>query len=681
MQKRHTRESGAVLLMALISLIIVTMLAASLFSSALAQMKLSKSSKSARYAEAPAEGALEIAEQRLLTSIPTLLTGSGKPDLPSDVTGSVTYAIDTDYANPNGDGTNQDTVTVNYTISDDFTIDGLPAGDQVKNAGHWEADSDGVQTYYRNYLVWADAQTHNATTRSVRIVEAGLTPLFQYAVFYDGDLEILPGPSMTLSGRVHSNSNIYTGCGAGNTLTINADYFRCAGSIYRERKDDGSATVGTLNIKVKNQAKYYQMLNKAQMLALGFPSTSGFDSLFMGYDSNKDGDLNDPGDYPDFTVGATTLWQGTVGTEAMGVKSHAPPPYGTLQMYDKKGDPSDWGDYNYNASTKQWTPADPPGSGDYNKGNYYQDAALTIVQDVNNPSNWIAKDSSGKPVTLRAGTLTNKTMYDAREGKTVKILDIDMKLLTQDYDANKDGTISAKSGDYIGHTGLIYVARRDDVDPNSGTVLAPNGVRLSNGGRLYGAETSTYSYDSGETNKSRTGATTVVTEDPLYVKGDYNTGAGDATKKMPAAVIADAVNLLSNGWESGTTWSGDGKKDKGELPKATATTFNTAMITGANSTVGSQYSGGFENLPRFHENWDSVNCKIRGSFVNIYKSQIAKGAWVYGGDHYTAPIRDWDYDPSFNDLSKLPPYTPMAGNLRTRITVGSPPPGWPPAAP
>jgi hypothetical protein len=134
-----------------------------------------------------------------------------------------------------------------------------------------------------------------------------------------------------------------------------------------------------------------------------------------------------------------------------------------------------------------------------------------------------------------------------------------------------------------------------------------------------------------------------------------------STKKSAAAVIADAVNLLSNDWEKNSTWSGDGKKDKGELPKASATTYNAAMITGADATVGSSYSGGFENLPRFHEDWGSVSCKIRGSFVNIFKSQIATGKWVYGGDHYTAPNRDWDYDPSFNDLSKLPPYTPMAG--------------------
>src|SRR5262245_29772889 len=417
MRMKHTREQGAALIMALISLLVVIMLSAALFSSALAQIKLSTTAEHANYAEAPAEGALELAEQKLIDEVPTLLTGSGKPDLPADISGSITYTIDTDYADPRGNGNGQDTVNVAYSITDDFTINGLPAADQVKNTGHWEADADGVQTFYRNYLMWADVRTRDVTHRSVRIVEAGLTPLFQYAVFYDGDLEILPGPSMTLSGRVHSNSNIYCGPGPGSTLTINSDYFRCAGNIYRSRKDTGEALQGIVNIKVNDQAKFYKMLSKDEMTALGFKSTSGFDSLWNGYDGNGDGDLNDSGDYPDFTVGATTLWQGTVGTQAHGVKAHEPPDYGTLQMYERKTDSSDWGDYNYDSTSKQWVAADPPGSGQYNRGNYFKDAALTIVQDPSNLNNWIVKDAAGKTVTLRPGTLTNRTMYDAREGK------------------------------------------------------------------------------------------------------------------------------------------------------------------------------------------------------------------------------------------------------------------------
>ena len=43
-------------------------------------------------------------------------------------------------------------------------------------------------------------------------------PIFQFLVFYAGDLEILPGPDMNLSGRIHANGDLYLNAGA--TLTI-----------------------------------------------------------------------------------------------------------------------------------------------------------------------------------------------------------------------------------------------------------------------------------------------------------------------------------------------------------------------------------------------------------------------------------------------------------------------------
>ena len=39
--------------------------------------------------------------------------------------------------------------------------------------------------------------------------ETALVPIFQFAVFYGNDLEIAPGPDMTLIGRVHSNGNLW----------------------------------------------------------------------------------------------------------------------------------------------------------------------------------------------------------------------------------------------------------------------------------------------------------------------------------------------------------------------------------------------------------------------------------------------------------------------------------------
>jgi len=76
-------------------------------------------------------------------------------------------------------------------------------------------------------------------------------PIFQFLAFYQGDLEILPGPDMVLSGRIHTNSNLYLN--ANNALTISdrpvasaevaANPFvqiSAANDIYRGRKDSNT---------------------------------------------------------------------------------------------------------------------------------------------------------------------------------------------------------------------------------------------------------------------------------------------------------------------------------------------------------------------------------------------------------------------------------------------------------
>jgi len=74
-----------------------------------------------------------------------------------------------------------------------------------------------------------------------------LVPLFQFAAFYNKDLEILPGPTMTLSGPVHTNGNLYLYSSLA-TLTISGQV-TAAGDIYRGRKD-GSITPSCNNQQV-----------------------------------------------------------------------------------------------------------------------------------------------------------------------------------------------------------------------------------------------------------------------------------------------------------------------------------------------------------------------------------------------------------------------------------------------
>jgi hypothetical protein len=142
---------------------------------------------------------------------------------------------------------------------------------------------------------------------------------------------------------------------------------------------------------------------------------------------------------------------------------------------------------------------------------------------------------------------------------------------------------------------------------------------------------------------------TIATNNPLYTFGNFNT-----SNKKPAALMADAITILSGNWNDGS--SGQGINSR----VASATQVNACFMTGNTETGahGQGYNGGLENLPRFLEKWDGVNFTWRGSMVDLWYSRQATGAWSYG-NVYTAPNRDWAFDNDLLNVNNLPPGTPM----------------------
>ena len=54
-------------------------------------------------------------------------------------------------------------------------------------------------------------QTYSVSATVQQVVHATLIPLFQFAIFYNMNLEIDPGAGMTLTGPVYSNQGIWSG--------------------------------------------------------------------------------------------------------------------------------------------------------------------------------------------------------------------------------------------------------------------------------------------------------------------------------------------------------------------------------------------------------------------------------------------------------------------------------------
>lgn len=483
-------------------------------------------------------------------------------------------------------------------------------------------DPAGIQEIHTGYEIEAFAVVDDSQAVANRVIDVAATPIFQFAVFYAGDLEVNPGPRMTLGGRVHSNGDMYLSCG--DKLTLNTNYVRALGDIYRRRKNNIDSQ-GDVYIRkwVANPfdssepSVFEMMLNRGQMTDAGVKTSSGYDSAFDGHDENRDGDYDDVLDWLPFLPGALDLWGPpedydngsghTVLTGEHGVRELTTPGIGAIKMYEE----TDGGSYALQDGVYEYV---GPGAGTHDKGFFHENADLAIVV-AENGLGFDVFGPDGEPLPIDdvlASAIKLDKIYDARQadgsGDRTTVVKIDLGLLL--------GT------EYWPENGLVYAAHY-----GMGEGADAKGVQLVNGSELQSG-------------------LTVATEGSIFIQGDYNT-----FEKKGAAVIADAVSLLSNAW--------DGTKYEGDLPLAEDTQFNCALITGNYATEAGQYNGGLENLPRFHEKWADKKCLIAGSFVNLWDSQYATGLWKYGDDHYTAPLRVWAYERMFNDVAKLPPFTPM----------------------
>ena len=171
-------------------------------------------------------------------------------------------------------------------------------------------------------------------------------------------------------------------------------------------------------------------------------------------------------------------------------------------------------------------------------------------------------------------------------------------------------------------------------------------VRLVNGGALP-SQTAPYGF-------------TVATAQPIYVWGNYNctnnTGSSLAVNNTahtwPAALMGDAINILSGAWNDGVT---------NKKPTASDTTVNAAMIGGIVPSTNSMYSGGVENFLRTLESWGaSGDLWYNGSIIVMFPSRYATNFWQQTGNYYDAPTRHWAFDTNFTAQGGLPPLTPQS---------------------
>ena len=259
--------------------------------------------------------------------------------------------------------------------------------------------------------------------------------------------------------------------------------------------------------------------------------------------------------------------------------------------------------------------------------------------------------------------VTNTTFYDYREGKTIRSTDINVgKFRTWITNTASGGgaTLNTSVNLLKSHDiNSVYVL---DGRSQSGSIL--NAARAVNGAQLPADGLS------------------ISTPMPLYVKGHYNLNNGDTTagqtntvNTKPAALIGDAITILSTSWSDNYT---SGTSLSSRTPGNT--TVNAAVIAGIveSATVfgTKHYSGGVENYLRLLENWSGgYTLTYNGSMIALFASRYGTNFWQPTGNYYNAPSRKWAFDMNFRDKDRLPPLTPQARKLVRGQWQVLPPPG------
>jgi len=301
---------------------------------------------------------------------------------------------------------------------------------------------------------------------------------------------------------------------------------------------------------------------------------------------------------------------------------------------------------------------------------------LTIQNSVNgqvpgnDPSPVVLTYSNATPGLLSSNlpflSLTNMT-FDQREQDTNVFTQIDVGRFASWVATNANVQSKLPSGSGI-YPSILYVA-----DRRLPTTTKLPAVRLMNAEQLPANNNIGF---------------TVATPNPLYVWGNYNVksdfgrATGTNTFEVPAALLSDALTVLSTNWADSDGYS---TYSQGGIFAAAPETINAAIVTGTMPSTGTSdttFSGGVHNLPRLLEDWSGCDLYLNTSILRLWNSQMATNQFrnPYGfsptpvNPYYNPPTRHYSFDLNFLNPAKVPPGIPVA-LVPIRFAWCVPPPG------
>ncbi len=490
------------------------------------------------------------------------------------------------------------------------------------------------------------------------------TSLFQFAVFYQGNLEIAAGGNMTIQGPVSTNASAYMGSQPGYQLTIAdtiyyfQDYNGASDPLTGEtdRLEGSGALVDPIyNPNPLAAPPANQALQRQDQVVKLLSQTSFIGGVDVA---------NDIATYPL----AYTNPQGIVDPNEVYRAVVAPPPTDSLGNL---------------------IPEDQVVAA----SRMYNRAGLLIT--INQPT--------AGPLTVDVGTAANPSVYTPLFAAVIGQIVPQTRQLATDKRELANGTVNielstldvGKLNDALaslmpanptlqaGYNGLVYV-----YDNSNNTALGlPNNLNAV----LIQNATTTPNYP--DQNNNPLGFS-IASNNGIFVQGDYNTFQITVNSTLifnPSAIMGDAVTAVSQAWSpaessqpiagrtavqsaptTGDLLSGGVNNPSSGTPLGM--TINAAILTGNTPSTISTNSGGVQNLVRMEEDWwtPGLTLNLYGSLGQLFVSDFFRGDYV--GNTYQASISDRVYiQPTTRNMSydtDFKKWTPNSAPTTTGFSRG-----------
>lgn len=440
-------------------------------------------------------------------------------------------------------------------------------------------------------------------------------PIYQFGVFYDGPLEITPGPNMFVMGRVHTNSNAYFRGAA--TLSFQGPV-TVAGNIYQWSRSGG-----------------HILYQRTPDSAINLFEPSGLSANLVAMTGS-------PTSQPPPVGGVSNArFQETKLILPIGVGSA----HSILGIRDSNSDPVqlrrqkfDW----MMLKTSMCTPA----------------ARFVFTGSEPRPS-WITGP---------------KVFYDRRELRWVRFWDFDVSVLAGT--ANRDSIFYLD--DLTSEDEKVFPVTKKVLNAFRivNARVLPRNLTIASGKPIYILGNFNSQDGSGDTTKYKNAQ---IASDAVTVLSSQWLNWSLAKIGTPGVSTTNSSmeQPFSNpNWAS--CWGCPASPpvvSTGASPSADVR-INAAMITGNKPSSGSClnstteaafeacYEGGWHNTLRFLEDWSGQTVTFKGSFVCLWAAQTPElrtdsTVKVIGGGHYSPPNRVWGFDTRFNDLNNMPPGSPF----------------------